>query len=102
MSRSLLLPVVTIIAEWKRAGWTPKELHLSTEDWWLLRNEIAEKISTPTAFFHLRLTMEFHDVYIVANPLFEEGNYRFDPIAPTSVGARMMEALEAFRSGIRR
>lgn len=102
MSRAIMLPIVEVLAAWKRAGWTPKELHLSTEDWWLLRQEIADvRSQPPTAFFSLRLTMLFHDVYVVANPLFEVGNYRFDPIAPTEVGARMMEALEKFRGGIK-
>lgn len=99
---SLALAVTKVLAAFAREGWTPKELHLSTDDWWALREELSELGQSPTAFFHLRLTMTFHDVYVVANPLFEQGNYRFDPIAPASVGARMMEALAEFRSGIKK
>lgn len=102
MSTRLMLPIITVIAAFEREAWRPKELHLSTEDWWELREEIASTTETPIAFFGLRLTMVFRDVYIVANPLFEQGNYRFEPIAPTSVGARMMAALEEFRGGIKK
>jgi hypothetical protein len=94
--------VAKVIAAWKREGWTPKELHLSNDDWWTLRDELRACGQDPFAFFSERLQMLWHDVRIVANPIFEPGNYRFDPIAPTSVGARMMAALEEFRGGIKR
>ena len=97
--------IAKMVAAFKREGWLPKELHLSNDDWWELRDELRDTVNVPTVPMYFdgnRLAMVFCDVRIVTNHLFERGNYRFDPIAPTSVGARVMGDLEEFRSGIKR
>lgn len=99
---NIVMAIAEVIERWREESWVPKELHLSVEDWWAARDYLrATEQKPPLAWFAKHLTFEFHGVYIVVNPLFETGNYRFDPIAPTSVGARMIVALDAFRRGIK-
>lgn len=101
---SIANAIAKVLAAFEREGWTPKELHLSNDDWWKFRDEIRSLASQPaqtTYFDGNRLGMFYRNVRVVTNHTFESGNYRFDPIAPASVGARMMEALAEFRSGIK-
>jgi len=101
--RELLYSVITILAEWELRAWTPKELHLSTEDWWIVRDAMRDTMKeTSHAFFNERLQTRLKNTNIVANPFFAKGNFRFEPmLVPAEVRRMMQVPLEEFRDAIK-
>lgn len=104
VKREIMMAIVDVIHAWRRWGWEPRRLALSVEDFWLFRDEVREKSSVaPSIGFdgNGRVTMHFHDVWIVPNPTFNPGEWRFDPIAPEAIRAGMIADIEKFSAAMR-